>query len=155
MHAVLVCRALAYERAAEAAGKSLGGDAVATEASTHMQHLLASTDIRIKEQCGAIPRIFHPGLGLSASNDGASCIPGLFERWLYSQAAILLGHTFASLWSKTSQHVQPALLPSCSFSLDDDIFRHELHEHVDMSKLARGEPPLFTAWWSFAWEAVL
>eukprot|EP00973_Karenia_brevis_P071196 9891000-Karenia_brevis.AAC.1 len=155
MHAVLACRALAYSRAAAAAGALVGGDALATDAVAQMQRLLGSTDVELSGQCFSIPHSFHDGLGVGTGIIGASCIPGLFEWWMYGRAAALLGPTFVSLWSTISLSVNSTLPPSLTFSLDDDTFLHDLPLHIDMSKLSRGEKPLFTAWWTFAWECLL
>ena len=68
MHAVLACRALAYSRAAAAAGRLVGGGALATEAVAQMQLLLGSTDIELSGQCLSIPSRFHDGLGVGTDS---------------------------------------------------------------------------------------
>ena len=91
-HAVLACRAKGLQLAAAAAGNLLGGDKMSAPASVEMLELLSSQAAR-DTRFAAIPRSWKASLRLpnrpEALNVGSA--PGLFEHWLRSQAASLMG----------------------------------------------------------------
>ena len=131
----------------------------ASAASSYMKCLLDSTSLQLHEYCAAIPSVFHPGLHFCQGGTAASFINGLFTWWLRKQGAARIGSTASSLWDKICHGVasaaNPILPPTLNFTLDGGQFLQDLPDNINSSKLARGESPVVTSWWTFAWECVL
>ena len=59
-HALLACRALAYQRAASVAGHSVGGETMAQEARAYLTELLSSTNPECLENFNLVPKELIP-----------------------------------------------------------------------------------------------
>jgi hypothetical protein len=152
-HAVLLCLAKMLQLAAAAAGNLLGDDKMSAQASAEMLELLSSQAAR-DTRFAAIPRSWRASLRLpsrpEALNVGSA--PGLFEPWLRSQAASLMGPEATQRWQRLAQQGCEPTAPALNFNLDDEEYLVGGPEHFHSEKLRRGKYPVIRAWTHFIWD---
>ena len=156
-HAVLECQALALQKAAAGAGREIGGETVAAEASAKMREFMHSFEA-CASQRSAVPQGWCVALGLQGdSREGcARRLPGLFEYWARGQGAALMGKEALARWRDVSVRAGRAQLPpSFAWSLDGEDFVVPDQKYINAAKLRRGEYPIVGAWCALAWASVL
>eukprot|EP00973_Karenia_brevis_P053869 7482757-Karenia_brevis.AAC.1 len=114
-HAVQACRTVAYERAAVAAGATIGGESLSAESSKYMMQLLEADRAFLEEASNAVPHKFRSGFGLRKNQFDASAVPGLFAYWLYRRGCMLMGTGALERWNQITRSKQASLPPTWHF----------------------------------------
>ena len=163
----LDCRAAGLRKAASEAGRLLGGRIEAEIAAQEMTALFALRRDEYERRKAALPWKWQRNNGLclhAVPWAGGGWIPGLFEAWLRERGALAMGgEAGLKLWKAIAQAAvgdRDHPIPSESgaypevFFLDGVTFDRglDMFEHMDRSKILRGECPVLGAWQSFAWQ---
>ena len=106
-HALLLCRALAYQRAASVVGHSVGGETMAQEARAYLTELLSSTKEDCLENVNLVPKELIPNeLLQNPSTHAVAAIPVLVHWWLRQKLPLEIINQAASMFRETCSRIE-------------------------------------------------